>query len=247
MNLFESEIFRLFVVGIGFVLIFLCAEIWHLTAHPPVEWTRKFIHIASGIIIACFHWTFKSNRPVFLLCAALALAMFISRRYNWFKLIYGVKRSSFGDYYFLASIAILFPISHQHPLFYFIAILNLTISDALAAILGSEQEKKSLQGSAFFFLSSLFIVSIPLYLNGTEPLPLLFTAFVAASVGTIIEALCYHGFDNLLVPLAVYLILIFFSTGLFGMVKEAKPISTPANIMMIPQNSYEEGMSHAAM
>lgn len=211
MNVFDSEIGRLILVGISFLLILGCAEIWHALVNPPTEWTRKFIHVASGLIIACFHWIFIHNWPVIVLCLALACAMIISRKYEWFRLIYGIKRASWGDYYFLLAIALLFPISHQKPILYLIAVLNLTISDALAALFGKAQMGKSLRGSIMFLISSFLIVYVGMSLNHFSGPHLFFIALLASFSGMIIEALCTEGLDNLLVPLAVYSILAFFS------------------------------------
>ena len=143
--------------------------------------------------------------------------MGVSRHLKLFPSIYGIKRSSLGDIYYLVAALMLFFIAHDQPVLYFISMLTLTISDALAAVLGTTYQKttytvenhsKSLEGSTVFFLSTFLIVHIPLLLmQKVDPLHSILVAVQVALVVTCLEAVCINGFDNVIIPLATYFLI----------------------------------------
>ena len=101
---------------------------------------------------------------------------------------------------------------------YFIAVLVLTVADSLAAVLGSTYKKKiytvethskSLEGSAVFFLATFLIVHIPLLLMmDMDRLSTIMIALQVALVVTCLEAICLNGFDNVLIPIGTYYLLL---------------------------------------
>lgn len=214
----SGETLHLCLALAAFMAIFLIAELWRYLLNPPTEWTRKFVHLSCGIIIACFHWIFASIWSVLALFAIFGMLMGVARYLKLFPSIYGIKRSSLGDIYYLISALVLFLISADKPVIYFIAMLTLTISDALAAVLGSTYQRmvysvethyKSLEGSVVFFLSTFLIVHIPLLLLlKTDPLHSIMIALQIALVVTCLEAICLNGFDNILIPIGTYFLLI---------------------------------------
>lgn len=216
-NNWMGEAVRLVSVLLAFLLYFALAELGRYFWNPPTEWTRKFVHVASGITIACFHWIFTSIWSVILLVILFGAAMAIVRKLKLFPSIYAIERSSLGDIYFLVSAFFLFLISYDRPILYFISILTLTVSDALAAVLGStyqkttytvESQRKSLEGSMVFFLSTFLIVHIPLLLmTDIGRLECMMIALQVALVVTCLEAICINGFDNIMIPIGTYYLL----------------------------------------
>jgi dolichol kinase len=89
---------------------------------------------------------------------------------------------------------------------YLPAILTVSISDTLSAVIGKRFgrtrilgiQNRTLEGSAAFFVSSLAILLV------TCP-PV--TAVIAAALGTLIELFAQYNLDNLLVPVGVALLL----------------------------------------
>ena len=213
-----GETGRVLIIGGLFLAIFLLAELWRYLGKPPVEWTRKFVHLSCGLIIACFHWLFASPWSVLALGIGFAAVMLLARRFKWFQSVYGVKRTSNGDIYYLISVFLLFSMSSQRPIIYFIAILTLTIADALAAVLGStyqrisyavEDQRKSLEGSTVFFMCTFLIVQLPLLLlTDIDRLQCVLISLQIALVVTCLEAICLNGIDNLIVPIATYFFII---------------------------------------
>jgi phytol kinase len=213
-----GESIRALLVGAGFLLILGMAEGWRHRFGPPVEWTRKFVHFAGGLLVAAFPWIIASRWTVLALAAAFAGIIGLSRPFGLLGSVHGVERRSEGALYYPIALCLLFMVSRSHPILYLISILTLVLSDALAAVLGSaygqclyevEADRKSVEGSAVFFLTTFLVVHLPLLLlTGIDrSVSVLIGAQVALLV-TAFEAISLHGSDNLIVPLATYYLLV---------------------------------------
>lgn len=206
--------FSLFVLG----LILVIAEAWRHFFRPKVEWTRKFVHTCSGIVVASFPWLIKSVWSVVLIAFVMFVLLSITKRLSLLKSVHGVERKSYGDLYYLLAVITLFPLSRHEPAFYFAALLTLAVADALAAVIGStyhritfnvETDKKSFEGSSIFFLATFLTIHLPLLLMTNLPREItVLVALQIAIVVTLIEAIAIHGFDNIAIPLSVYFLLI---------------------------------------
>lgn len=213
----SAELTKVAAILGGFLVLFALAELWRIRFEAPAEWTRKFVHVTIGIIVSSFHWIFASNLGVILLAVGMLGFMGVSRKLNWFPAIHGVQRRSYGDLYYILSTVFLFAISHSQPVLYFISMLTLTVSDALAALVGTSYQRlkysvehhyKSFEGSIIFFLSTFLIVEIPLLLlTDTDRLHCILVALQIAILATCLEAVCVNGLDNLLVPIGTYYLL----------------------------------------
>ena len=214
----SGESLRALLVGVGLLLIFAAAEEWRRRFNPPVEWTRKFVHFAGGLLAAAFPWLFASRWTVVALTAAFAGIIGLSRSMRLLGSVHGVVRRSEGALYYPIAICLLFLVSRSHPVLYLVSILTLVLADALAAVVGStygrwiyevEADRKSVEGSAVFFMTTFLVVQLPLHLlagmNGS--VSVLIGAQVALLV-TCFEAISLHGSDNLIIPLATYYLLV---------------------------------------
>lgn len=206
------------LVGGAFLAIFALAEAWRAFGHPPVEWTRKLVHFLGGLITAAFPWLFDSHWWVLGLGAVFFLILWGSRRLGLLQSVHGVSRTSEGGLYFPVSVYLLFLAGAERPVFYLISVLVLVISDAVAAVLGSaygrvdyqvERDKRTVEGSTVFFLSTFLVVHLPLLLMArTDPLVSVLVAAQLALIITLLEGICVRGSDNLFVPLATYFTLL---------------------------------------
>jgi phytol kinase len=148
----------------------------------------------------------------------------------------GVARFSLGEIYFPIAVAILWGLyvsaeagasedaSPGHEgrrlLLYMIPVLLLTVSDALAALVGvsygghkyaTTDGTKSHEGSIAFFLSAFLCVHIPLLLIGDRGRPeTLLIALLLALLATMFEAIAWAGLDNLVLPLVAHLLLVLY-------------------------------------
>jgi phytol kinase len=158
-----------------------------------------------------WHWT------VLALALGFAVIIFGTRRLGLLQSIHGVERRSQGGIYYPLAIYLLFVIAAGQPVFYLISLLVLMVSDSLAALLGSEygkaiylveSDRRSLEGSAVFLLTTFLAVHLPLLLatDVGRAAAVLIAAQIALTV-TIFEGISPGGSDNLVVPLATYFLL----------------------------------------
>jgi len=185
---------------------------------PKVEWTRKFVHVCSGLVVACFPWLLTSAISVMVIAGLMFLVLALTKKLGWLQSVHSVSRKSYGDVYYLLAVVALFVISRNQPQYYFASILTLAIADAMAAVIGStyhkvtfsvEANKKSLEGSTIFFLATFLTIHLPLLLLSEMPRELtVVIALQIAIVVTLIEAIAISGFDNFAIPLSVYFLLI---------------------------------------
>lgn len=220
-NLLESQTFMLiatltFLSGFYVALHFIKNK-YNISA----ELSRKMVHIGLGLTTLSFPWLFTETWPIWLMCI-LSIASLLGLRHKKFKnnlgdALHGVDRTSYGEICFPLSVAILFQLSHDMPVYYIVSILVLTLADAFAALIGVRYGKshydaaegiKSFEGSFFFFITAFLCVQIPLLLmsNFSNPVIILVSLFIALLI-TLCEAVSWQGLDNLFIPLGVYVIL----------------------------------------
>lgn len=212
-----GEAIRAALVVVAVLGIFAGAEGWKRRVSPPVEWTRKLVHVGVGALAAAFPWIFGSAWTVLVLGALFALVIRETRRRALLRSVHCVERRSEGDYYYLLAVALLFPLAQERPVFYLVSLLVLIVADSAAALLGSaygrwtysaEGDRRSVEGSAVFFLTAFLCVHLPLCFAGVEPLRSALIAAQLALLVTTLEAISVRGNDNLIVPLATYYLLV---------------------------------------
>jgi len=188
--------------------------------HP--EWQRKILHLGLGVTAISFTWFFSKQWQVLVVCAASIAILLMIRtipqlRNSVGKAVFDVNRSSLGELFFAISIVLLFWLSHGNKALYVIPIAILTISDAVAALVGTHYGKKlfkvidgnkSWEGTLAFAGVTFTILLVLLYLlTPISWAALLMIAIMFSILGALIEAVSWNGLDNLFVPLATYLFL----------------------------------------
>jgi dolichol kinase len=214
----SGELARAAIAGVGFLLLFAVAEAWRALRNPPVEWTRKLVHFVGGLIAVAFPWLFTSHWTVLALGGAFFLILWGTRRLGLLQSVHGVTRHSEGGLYYPVAIYLLFVIAANRPVFYLISILALVVSDTVAAVLGStygrvgytvQRDRRTVEGSVVFFLSTFLICHLPLLLlTNTPPLLSVLVGLQLAMIVTLFEGISIRGNDNLLVPLLSYFLLL---------------------------------------
>ena len=87
----------------------------------PPELRRKLVHVGMGVVVIWFPWIFDATWPVWTL-AALSIAAFCLLRTlsplqrSFGKVLYGVKRQSWGEFCWPFSVALLFTLTRAQPL-----------------------------------------------------------------------------------------------------------------------------------
>lgn len=205
------------LLAVGFLGILATAEVVYRVVRPPVEVTRKGVHLASGLPVLAFPWVFESPWTVVALSVFIGGVLLVSRRAGVLESVTGVERSSRGELLYPLGIVVVFFVGHDQPVFYFVSVLVLIVSDPTAALIGLsygrtrydvEDHWRSLEGSVGFFLMTFLAVHLPLLLmTGLDPAVTLLVGLVVAILVTLFEAICLHGADNLAIPVASYLLL----------------------------------------
>jgi phytol kinase len=226
------------LLGMALVLLTLGTLLGALTVYrrvgaPHPELLRKLLHVGMGLTTLLFPFLFSEAWPVLVLGALSVLLMLGMRLISGLKagvgqVVGGVSRFSLGEIYFPVAVAILWLLyvyGPQEPagrrlLLYLVPVLLLTISDALAALVGiaygghkyaTSDGAKSHEGSIAFFLSAFLCVHVPLLLIGDRGRPeTLLIAVLLALLATMFEAIAWSGLDNLALPLISHLLLVLY-------------------------------------
>jgi phytol kinase len=213
-----GEVLRAALLGLGFAGVVAGTELWYRRYQPPVEWTRKTLHVAFGLAAAALPWVLRSHWTFLVLAGVIASVLAWARRRRLLPSLFDVERQSYGEIYFPLGLYLLFVVASGHRVFYVVSLIMLVICDALAAVLGESygrhrytvhRDQRSLEGSAVFLFTAFLGTHLPLLLfthidRGTSvmislQLALLVTAFEAISTG---------GSDNLVLPLITYFLLL---------------------------------------
>lgn len=234
MGPWDSEIGSALVVAALFLVLVGIGEILRGVGACSQEATRKFVHLTGGIVSLSFAYVFKSHWTILGLCIAFVSLMATTKKLGMLQSVHGIKRKSTGDLLHPIAIYLTFAItSHfEKPDFYLISIMVLSVSDALAAIIGVsygfkvysvEEERKSLEGSFIFLLSTFLIVHLGLLLlTHVGRMECVLAALLISVLVTCFEAISLGGADNIIIP---------FGTLFIAMKITTKPI--PEIIMQL--------------
>ena len=187
----------------------------------PAEVQRKIVHVAAGGLAMGLPWIFAADWPVYLLLGLTLLAMGALRLPVLRAMggtLHGVDRQSFGDFFLVLGVGLVFLFHDGDPVLYILPLAVLTLADAAAALAGSaygrtflkvEEGRKSLEGSAVFFGVTLVVALLCLlFLSETPPGAIIVLAAAIAGFATVVEADSWQGFDNLFLPMGVQIFLI---------------------------------------
>lgn len=178
------------------------------------EVARKFVHILTGLFISS--WAFyMSVSQIQILSIVLLAGVLVSKYLNIFKSVHGVVRKTSGEIFYALSIGIIATIA-PNPWVFAAAMLNMSLADGLAAIVGSTHGKsgtykvfghtKSLVGTMTFYITSLLIIFVIADISPVTNLENIWIIlFWVPLLATAAENIAYNGLDNLLVPVVVVL------------------------------------------
>lgn len=182
------------------------------------ELQRKIVHVGTGLYALALPLIFAENWPILVLLA-LTLAVMVGLRLPALAgigaALHSVERKSYGDFFLAIAVGLVLLLSRRDPLLYTLPLAVLTLSDAAAALAGSAygrrffataDGRKSIEGSAIFFMVTLIVAMICLLLLSDIPRAnVVVMALMVAAFGTLVEADSWHGFDNLFLPLGILL------------------------------------------
>lgn len=169
----------------------------------PTNITRRIIHIGTSCVAGIAPFLI-SKEALMWVCIFFGVILFLGRSSNLFSAIHNVKRHTFGEIYLpLGIILSAFFFLPNHPAAFLFGILVMGISDPIAGLIGERfgkfhftifKNKKSIEGSFSFFMSTLILISL------FTP-TLSFDVILVSTLLTFTEALLIYGLDNLVLPI----------------------------------------------
>lgn len=183
-------------------------EWWWRRRESHSEWSRKFVHITVGSFVAFWPF-FLGWDAIKWLSLSFVIVVGVSKYLDVFQAIHSVQRPTWGELYFALAVGLTTTVTHNKWV-YMAALLQMSLADGLAAVMGVRYGKqsylvfghrKSWLGSLTFFIVSLGILIGYTQLADAAVGPALVVG--AAALATVIENLGIRGLDNLLVPLLV--------------------------------------------
>jgi phytol kinase len=182
--------------------------------------TRKVIHISVGMMSWGLPFLFENPWPFVAAALFFAAVNLLDWRYGFLAAMASNDRSNLGTVYFpLAATAVVLLFWERPPLMV-AALMPLTWGDGIAPVIGEAfgrhaytvfGHRRTLQGSAAFFVAGLLFTWLALWLIPGPPQIEATTALGVAAVimgsTTLVEAVSLWGLDNLTVTGASMLIL----------------------------------------
>ncbi|MES2997664.1 MAG: hypothetical protein V4733_12735 [Verrucomicrobiota bacterium] len=191
--------------------------------NASAELTRKIVHVVMGVVCMAFPWIFDRPEPVWWLAVLASLPLILLRvsgrgKDGMGSVLHGVARPSYGDVLFAPAVAFVFHLSQGDALFYVVSVSVLALADAAGALAGSRWGRhryqsgigwKSVEGSTAFAVSAFLCSALPLACTGRVGWPeAIFIGTAIALLAMMAEGIADRGFDNLILPPVVLLILI---------------------------------------
>jgi len=216
----------LMIFGIYSVILFagmLFGEFLYNVLKLNSEWTRKVIHVSSGIVSLSYPSFIDTHWIVLAITINFTIILYASKKMGWFQSIFSVGRKSYGELFFVWSTWFLFLISQTTGEWsiYYLAFSPVVFADPAAALIGKPfpfkkytvfGNTKSFGGSFSFFIITFLLTFFFLnYTGHTENLIIL--SLGHAFLLTIVEAISSKGLDNLTIPIASVLFL--YATSIF--------------------------------
>ncbi len=205
----------IFLCSLAVFIVLCLSEYGWRRGFMTSEVGRKFVHITVGSFVAFWPF-FLSWNQIRLLSLAFLVIVVVSKVFNVFSAIHSVQRPTYGEFYFALVVGLLTFIT-QSKAIYAAALLQMSVADGMAAIVGVEYglkrqrhryhvfgHTKTWFGTATFFAISAAI----LFGYSADTMRLAWYGVIAlAGATTAIENIGIMGLDNLLAPLLVAVVL----------------------------------------
>jgi phytol kinase len=217
------------LLSAAFLGLFGVAELLYRRFGVQAEYTRKLVHVGTGLLTLLFPLLLHSHWNVLLLCASFAGILLLSLRYHFLPSVNAIRRTSHGSICYPVAVYLAFlvyemtrerGVSALHPLlFFYLPILTMALCDPAAALVGRRwpvwhfrvgSGRKSLMGTAAFWGVSVVLTTALMLGFQADTATWGFLALTAGSVATVTcltEAFTPNGLDNVSIPIAALLCL----------------------------------------
>ena len=197
------EIRNIILLSSAFLLLFAGAEFLYRIYRVRAEYTRKMVHVGTGLLTLLFPILLTNHWSVLFLCGSFLIILILSLKYKFLQGINAIDRFSYGSLAYPVIVFICYLVWEQiekpHATdntpysFFYLPILIMALADPMAALVGKAypygvfkwgDEKKSLAGSLAFF-SVAFIISV-IFFFSSSGFPLLTSVFFCNYFGCFI-------------------------------------------------------------
>jgi phytol kinase len=216
----NRDLIHIVYLSVGFLTLFASAEFLYHKLKVQAEYTRKYVHVATGLITLLFPVLVESHWFILIICGSFLFILIGSLKFGLLPSINAVQRTTRGSilYPFVVYGCFLLFQEKGTLVYYYLPILILAICDPIAALGGRKFNYKRYQllgqtktiGGSVSFLLAAFVVSTT-YLLFTSELTMsqvVYGSLLIGSLSTIAEAVSFNGYDNLTIPASVVLALL---------------------------------------
>jgi len=208
----KSDVINTGILAGIFLLMFLTSEILYHKFKVKAEYTRKYTHLATGLLSLLFPVLIENHWFILVLCGSFFIILITSMNLNFLKSINAIDRKTKGSLLYPIIVYGLFLIykNYNQTVFYYVPILILAICDPIAGLTGKRWpfgkytlfgKTKTFLGSSAFFLSALITgTSLLIFAAGASFADALSLSFIIAFLTTVAEAFSHGGYDNLTIP-----------------------------------------------
>ena len=208
-------------IFISFIYVFAAlgvAEGLRKASNYPLDFTRKFVHIAVGMWAFGTILLFQSRWLAVIPPVIFVILNYVAYRRGAFSAIESENKSNLGTVYFPLAFGVIILLLWDYPHILVATLMPLTWGDAMAAILGKAYghikytvmgQTRSIEGSVSMFLFSLMSTFLALWLVSPDAAGWgsFGIAVIAALLATLVEAISPWGLDNLTIPAVSGLVL----------------------------------------
>ena len=212
-----SDLLALLIAFLYVSIVLAVSEISRRSLRLSVDLTRKFVHIAVGMIAFPLVILFQAWQFAIIPPLVFIVVNYVSYRRQIFAGMETGERGQLGTIYFPISFSILIPLLWPQPTLLVASLMPLTWGDAFAALIGQRfgarrftilGQTRSIEGTSAMFVFSLLAVFLTL-LFFAQPIATSFVfALIVALIASIVEAFSPFGIDNLTVPLSSAIVLV---------------------------------------
>lgn len=159
----SDDLKHAFLLATAFGLLFASAEWVYHKRRVAAEYTRKYVHLSTGILTLAFPLLFSDHWPMLILCGGFLVILLLSLKFGLLPSINAVDRKTRGSLLFPIVVYGCFLVHRHYGLyiFYYLPILVLAVCDPAAAFVGKRWpwgrftmlgHTKTLSGSLTFFV-----------------------------------------------------------------------------------------------
>jgi dolichol kinase len=218
-----KELLPLLALSGLFLGLFILGEVLYHVFKVQAEFTRKLIHIGTGMLTMLFPLYLSHPLSVVAICGSFLLLLSLSLRFRFLRSINAIDRKSHGSILYPVIVVMAYVFYHYKSVscgpdpspcyvYFYLPVLIMALADPCAAIVGKALgwipytvfgETKSVAGSLAFFLVALGLSSFFLW---DAPMGFL---LIIPLLSTLAEAVSTKGTDNFTIPISVMLALYF--------------------------------------